>query len=78
MKLNQISGWREKWLFLAICWFFGVLIFKNIITDGILFQSLSFEHWYPVLKAAILPVVAVYFCIDLYRYAFGSSKNQLT
>jgi len=78
MKLNQISGWREKWLFLAICWFFGVLIFKNIITDGILFQSLSFEHWYPVLKAAILPVVAVYFCIDLYRYALGSSKNQLT
>ena len=78
MKLHPINGWRAKWLFGAICWFFGVLLFKNIITDGILFQSLSFEHWYPVLKAAILPVVAVYFCIDLYRYALGSSKNQLT
>ena len=78
MKLHSINGWRAKWLILSIFWILGIATYKNIITDGMLFQSLSFEHWYPVLKAAILSIVAVYFCIDLYRYALSSSKNQLT
>jgi len=32
---------------------------------------MNFELWYPTLKSFTLPAVASYFCIDIFRYAFG-------
>jgi len=78
MKLNQISGWRAKWLLLAIFWSLGVILYKNDATDGLLLSSINFELWYPTIKAFTLPAVAGYFCIDLFRYAFRGNENQLT
>jgi len=78
MKLNNISGWRAKWLILAVFWTVGVLTYKNNVTNGLLLSSIEFDLWYPVIKASVIPVVAMYFCIDLYRYALRPSKNQLT
>jgi len=78
MKLNNISGWRAKWLLFAIFWTIGVILYKNDLTDGMLLSSMNFELWYPTIKAFTLPAVAVYFCIDIFRYAFIVNKNSLT
>jgi len=78
MKLNNISGWRAKWLLFAIFWTIGVILYKNDLTDGMLLSSMNFELWYPTIKAFTLPAVAVYFCIDIFRYAFRVNKNSLT
>jgi len=78
MKLNNISGWRAKWLILAIFWTVGVILYKNGATNGMLLTSMNFELWYPTLKAFTLPAVASYFCIDIFRYAFRVNENQLS
>ena len=70
MKVNNISGWRAKWLILAIFWTIGVILYKNDATNVMLLSSMNFEHWYPVMKASVLPIVAVYFCWDLFCYLF--------
>jgi len=78
MKLREISGWRENWLILAILWSLGVILYKNGATNGMLLSSLNFEFWYSTIKAFTLPAVASYFCIDIFRYAFRVSENQLS
>ena len=78
MKLNTLSGWRAKWLILAVLWMIGVVLYKNDINNGLLFGSMNFELWYPTIKAFTLPSVAAYFCIDVFRYAFSYSKEQIT
>jgi len=78
MKLNNISGWRAKWLILAIFWTVGVIIYKNDMTNGLLLSSVNFDLWYPTIKAFTLPCVALYFCFDICRYVFSNSKEQLT
>ena len=78
MKLNNIFGWRAKWLIFAIFWTLGVILYKNDVTNGILLSSMNFELWYPTIKVFTLPAVAAYFCIDIYRYAFRVNTNQLT
>jgi len=78
MKLNEISGWRAKWLLLAIFWTLAVILYKNDATNGLLLSSMNFELWYPTIKAFTLPAVAIYFCIDIFRYAFRVNRNQLT
>jgi len=78
MKLREISGWRAKWLILAIFWALGVILYKNDATNGLLLTSMNFELWYPTIKAFTLPAVAIYFCIDIFRYAFRFNRNQLT
>ena len=78
MRLNDISGWRAKWLILAIFWTLGVILYKNDATNGMLLSSMNLELWYPTIKAFILPAIAAYFCIDLYKYAFSNSTRQLT
>jgi len=44
----------------------------------LLFSSMNFDLWYPTIKAFTLPAVAAYFCIDIFRYAFSYSKEQIT
>ena len=78
MKLNTLSGWRAKWLILAVLWMIGVVLYKNDINNGLLFSSMNFDLWYPTIKAFTLPAVAAYFCIDIFRYAFTHSKEQIT
>ena len=78
MELNSISGWRAKWLILAIFWTLGVILYKNDTTNGMLLSSMNFELWYPTIKAFTLPAVAAYFCIDICKYAFSNSTGQLT
>ena len=78
MKLNPISGWRAKWLILSVLWMIGVVLYKNDISNGLLFSSMNFDLWYPTIKAFTLPAVAAYFCIDIFRYAFSYSKEQIT
>ena len=78
MKLNPISGWRAKWLILAVLWMIGVVLYKNDISNGLLFSSMNFDLWYSTIKAFTLPAVATYFCIDIFRYAFSYSKEQIT
>ena len=78
MKLNDISGWRVKWLILTIFWTVGVILYKNDVTNGLLLSSMNFELWYATIKAFTLPAVACYFCIDVFRYAFRVNENQLT
>ena len=78
MKLNPISGWRAKWLILSVLWMIGVVLYKNDISNGLLFSSMNFDLWYPTIKAFTLPAVAAYFCIDIFRYALTYSKEQIT
>jgi len=78
MKLNPLSGWRAKWLILSVLWMIGVVLYKNDISNGLLFSSMNFDLWYSTIKAFTLPAVAAYFCIDIFRYAFSYSKVQIT
>ena len=78
MKLNNISGWRAKWLIFSIFWTVGLILYKNDATNGLLLSSMNFELWYPTIKAFILPAVTAYFCIDIFKYAFRVKRNQLT
>ena len=78
MKQREISGWRAKWLILSIFWTVGVVLYKNDATSGLLLNSANFDLWYPTIKAFTLPCVTLYFCIDIYKYAFSNSIRQLT
>jgi len=69
MKLNNISGWRAKWLIFSIFWTVGLILYKNDATNGLLLSSMNFELWYPTIKAFTLPAVTAYFCIDIFKYA---------
>ena len=75
MKLNELSGWRLNWIIFSIIWSLSIILYKS--TD-ISFNSIDFNTWYPIIKAMVLPPIAAYFLIDIYRYSFKKNKNQLT